>query len=134
MARGGKRKGRPGAGYGNRTDLVAQPVKTGPSEQYGQRAAQERAQQAIPLPQRQMASPSMVQPAAMPAPIDLFAPTQRPNEPVTSGLPVGPGPGPDPMSMIQPAPAYEPSPTRAMLVELYEATRFPEILDLIERL
>lgn len=31
------------------------------------------------------------------APVDvtpLFAPTSRPNEPVTSGVPIGPGPGP----------------------------------------
>lgn len=122
MARGGKRKGRPGAGYGNRTDLVAQPVKTGPSEQYGQRAAQERAQQAIPLPQQ----------APPPMPTDLFAPTQRPDEPVTAGLPEMPGTLAPP-SMGLPSPV-EDSPFRQILVEMYQEYRYPEILDLIESL
>lgn len=39
---------------------------------------------------------------AMPPPTPLFAPTERPNEPVTAGAPLGPGPGP------APAPAKKP--------------------------
>lgn len=35
--------------------------------------------------------------AAQPPVTELFAPTQRPNEPVTSGVAVGPGPGPEVM-------------------------------------
>jgi hypothetical protein len=31
--------------------------------------------------------------------IDLFAPTERPDEPITSGAPVGPGPGPEVLGM-----------------------------------
>ena len=42
-----------------------------------------------------------VQAAAQAAPqppvTELFAPTQRPNEPITSGVAVGPGPGPEVM-------------------------------------
>lgn len=80
MARGGERQGRPGQAYSNRTDLN-QPVRTGPSQEYGERAALERQQQAMPLPQRRSVPP-------------INRPTERPNEPVTAGLPVGPGPGP----------------------------------------
>ena len=35
--------------------------------------------------------------AAQPPITELFAPTQRPNEPITSGVAVGPGPGPEVM-------------------------------------
>ena len=35
--------------------------------------------------------------AAQPPVTELFAPTQRPNEPITSGVAVGPGPGPEVM-------------------------------------
>lgn len=128
MARGGKRKGRPGAGYGNRTDLVAQPVKTGPSQQYGQAAAQQRAQQAIPLPQQ----------APPPMPVDLFAPTQRPDEPVTAGLTQRPMAMPAsnmPSDPSLPSPMdAERSPARQILVDLYKQFPYPELLDLIERI
>lgn len=35
--------------------------------------------------------------AAQPPITELYAPTQRPNEPITSGVAVGPGPGPEVM-------------------------------------
>lgn len=85
MARGGRRSGKPGVAYPNRTDLNAQPVRTASGQEYGERTRQEQAQQAVPLP---AAAPV---PPAQP----LLRPTERPNEPVTSGLPLGPGPGPE---------------------------------------
>ncbi len=50
---------------------------------YGQRAQQERAQQMVPTG----ASPTDIVP--------LGAPSERPSEPVTAGLPMGAGPGPE---------------------------------------
>lgn len=79
---GGARQGQPGKSYPNRTDMQqnrapAQPIRTVPAKTYGDATAQRQAQQAIPLPQ---ATP-------------LTAPTARPNEPLTAGMPRGPGPG-----------------------------------------
>lgn len=83
--RGGRRQGLPGKSYTNRSDLqtkprqATQPIRVVPSQTYGEGIAQRAAQQAIPLPA---------------APPPLSAPTARPNEPVTAGLPTGAGPGP----------------------------------------
>lgn len=85
-----------------------------PSQQYGQRAQQEQALEALP-----MADPSKLVP--------LTAPSGRPDEPVTAGLPVGPGPGPE----SSPIPHFEQGLSLATLKEIYR--RFPseEIRDLI---
>ena len=74
MARGGERQGRPGQAYANRTDLMANPQKTAPA----------------PAPRPREAAPE--QGFSLTA---LDAPTQRPDEPVTAGAPVGAGPGPE---------------------------------------
>ncbi len=58
---------------------MAQPISAEPNQPYGQAGAQREAQRSMPLP-------SMT---------PLSAPSQRPSEPVTAGLPVGAGPGPD---------------------------------------
>lgn len=110
MARA-KRAGGTGAG-GNRSDRPsALPAEVVPSKQYGQ-AAQELAQQrTIPMasgditpaggppaaPQpgtgggEALGAPPMA-PGDLPA---LDAPTNRPQEPLTHGLPTGPGAGPE---------------------------------------
>jgi hypothetical protein len=52
-------------------------------------------------PRRRAAAPPAVEMG--PAPTPLFAPTQRPDEPITAGAPFGPGPGPTartPMSSL----------------------------------
>lgn len=90
--RGGTRQGIQGAQYSNRSDLIEkprQPVRTATGQAYGQAGAQAAAQRAIPLPQQ----PSPQMGSAPPLPFD--APTQRPGEPVTAGLPIGAGPGPE---------------------------------------
>lgn len=61
---------------------------------YGERKKQEDAQRVAPLP----ATPALeVRPVAgtrsLPQVTSLSAPSERPGEPVTSGLPVGPGVG-----------------------------------------
>jgi hypothetical protein len=91
MPRGGSRNGKPGASYSNRSDLNAQPVRTATNQPYGQAGQQQAAQRAIPLP-TQGGAPVGPQPAP------LNASTQRPNEPLTAGIPTGPGPGPEVLS------------------------------------
>lgn len=141
MARGGRRVGTPGTAYPNRTDLH-QPVKAAPGGEYGSVTQLRNAQKVIPLPD---ANPPMPPPAAAgtPAPpgggggvapgdINFTAPTNRPNEPVTAGLPIGPGPGPEALGM-GPA-ATDPSIVlRAMYRNVPEA-RNNDVLRLIEAL
>lgn len=88
--RGGARQGSAGTAYTNRTDLAAdrapdQPAQAKAGQTYGERGRQEQAMQALPLPDLAATV------AALPA---LDAPTARPDEPLTAGLPFGPGPGP----------------------------------------
>ncbi len=99
----------------NRSDLTKPPVVRIPGQGYGEQAQQVAAQQSIPsgLP-----TPQQAQPAPTPSPASpsapnlgglqsvlgtplagqngsLTRPTERPNEPVTHGLPGGPGGGPE---------------------------------------
>lgn len=46
---------------------------------------------------------SEVRAAAQEAVTPLYAPTQRPEEPITSGIPMGAGPGPEVLGMNQPS-------------------------------
>ena len=103
--RGGKRTGAPGKTYGNRTDLNQKrpggDIVQFPSTQYGRGAAQAASQAAVPPTGPRSAVPPLADPAdtaaAPPQPgtaADLFAPTARPDEPLTAGMPFGPGPAP----------------------------------------
>ena len=116
MARGGARTGTPGKTYGNRSDLT-QPIRAVNNEPYGQKQALLAAQKAIPLPSEQgAAAPSPSQatmpvgtaaapgPPVLPGQNDFTRPTDRPAEPVTAGLPIGPGPGPEALSANTQAP------------------------------
>lgn len=104
--RGGKRQGRTGAKYSNRSDLqngVRLPVQAAPSQHYGERVRLEEAQRALPLRRAATA----ISPGSGPAPVALAvptspppgapldAPTQFPDEPVTAGSQYGSGPGPE---------------------------------------
>jgi hypothetical protein len=92
MPRGGPRSGRPGSNYPNRADLQNSP-RLAPSAQsnqpYGE--AGQQLQRQIDIP---MAPPA--------PPIPLSAPSARPNEPVQSGLSLGPGVGPESIPAIAP--------------------------------
>lgn len=97
--RGGARVGTPGTSYSNRTDLNAQPIRTAPGQAYGKATQQADLQRQMPLPQATL--PAVPGPAPMPgrgappvAPENLYAPSGRSDEPVQSGLPIGPGEGP----------------------------------------
>ncbi len=77
---GGARQGTPGKGYSNRTDLMNKYDNAGSSAAAGGMEAPP----AAPMPQG-------------PTPEDspnLTAPTERPDEPITTGLNTGPGNGP----------------------------------------
>lgn len=118
--KGGRRQGTPGEAYTNRTDLAAdrapaQPVRAQTGQTYGDRQAQEQAQQQVPLPDFAATLQSL------PA---LTAPTSRPAEPLTAGLPFGPGPGP------RPQPNLSASLARAMLAEYPDPELFALVADL----
>ena len=103
--KGGERQGTPGTSYGNRTDLNM-PVSTVPNQEYGKAAIQQRAQQAVPMAQAPNVAASAPQaqqrPSVVPGSLPYIAPTQRPTEPITAGIDVGPGPGSE---AISPPPA-----------------------------
>lgn len=100
--RGGKRSGKPGQSYPNRTDM-AQAPRAVPGQPYGQAGAQLQAQQQMPLPQQGLASAPTTPPAPQPGALGpLHAPTDRPAEPITAGLTQGAGPGPEAIGVPAP--------------------------------
>lgn len=85
--------------YPNRSDLN----EAAPSKQYGSRAAQERSMAAVPVappPSSGGLLPPATGGGAQLLPFDR--PTERPHEPLTSGLSQGPGPGPEVLAMQRP--------------------------------
>lgn len=76
-----------------------------PSAAYGEGVQTQAIKQGAPLaktPDVRGATPTQVRQAASQAPITpLFAPTQRPNEPITAGIAMGAGPGPEALGMTQ---------------------------------
>lgn len=99
MPRGGRRSGRQGAAYAQRTDLMESPERTGPAE-------------AASTGGFQPSAPAYLRPDDIPT---LSSPTERPDEPITAGLSIGAGPGPRPL----PEPVDK---TAIILASLYEAT------------
>jgi hypothetical protein len=97
---GGPRQGAPGKSYQNRSDMTQAP-RAVPGQTYGDAGQQIAAQQAVPLPQ-QAPPPAAGQgspgvpggPSGAPL-TPIGAPTQRPGEPLTTGIPTGPGAGPE---------------------------------------
>ena len=68
---------------------------------YGDRKAIVQQMQGAPMAKNPQPTQSLPQlPMPSPKPVtDLFAPTTRPNEPVTAGSPLGPGPGPEVLNL-----------------------------------
>jgi hypothetical protein len=128
MARGGRRSGSPGAAYANRTDLnggAALPAMAATGQPYGQAGQQLAAQQAIPI----QTQPSPVPAGPLPGELTaLHAPSERPNEPVTHGVSVGPGAGPEilpqPMSPVLKGLAILNSAGTRLTPELAQVARF----------
>lgn len=111
MARGGRRVGRQGAAYGNRTDLQngpRLPVQAPTGQGYGEAKQQRDAQRVVPLapppgpPRPLAAAPGAAAPASVPPPAPLDSPTTRPDEPLTAGSAYGPGPGPEALAIGRP--------------------------------
>ena len=114
--RGGQRQGTQGTAYGNRTDLNL-PISTVPNQGYGKASAQQAAQRSIPMGSSPvstapMESSNLSQPSTIsqinnrvqnqsPGQFPVFEPTNKPNEPVTAGLPFGPGAGPESLQSPQ---------------------------------
>jgi len=112
--KGGKVDGAVGKAYANRTDLNA-ATKTVPNQEYGKATAQKMAMANVPMasapqaptppqpsmggqpPQMPQRAQAFVPPPQQPGPgeFNFLEPTQRPQEPITSGLSSGPGPGPE---------------------------------------
>lgn len=146
MARGGRRSGTPGRAYGNRKDLNKPklPVQAPPSQQYGERARLEQAQQAVPMGGNPNPTPAPTPPPqgsvgsggpgpgpAVPAgSLRPFAgPTASPNEPITTGLPSGPGAGPE---ILNRPGAMSTDPLTLQLRALAQVYPIPEILEMLE--
>ena len=87
--RGGKREGTPGKGYSNRTDLTSSYDMAAGSPATGGQEAPANSEP-LQLP---------VSPDQLP---NITTPTQRPNEPITDGLPIGDGRGMEAMTNYDP--------------------------------
>jgi hypothetical protein len=88
--------------YGQRTDLNKMPATAAPGQTYGEAGAQKAAQRAVPMGSSpQPAAPQSLPPGSY-GPLDR--PTERPQEPVTTGNPLGAGAGPEALPL--PMPAY----------------------------
>ena len=138
MPRGGRRNPQPGKQYPNRSDM-RQPAQAVKNQTYGERGKQLEAQKVVPLPTAQ-ARPvgpitqqaQQTQQLGMGAPpsIPLNAPTGRPNEPITAGLPTGAGPGPEALNL--PPQASQDENMLATLRGLYQAFPNPDVARLIQ--
>jgi len=82
-----------------RTDQ-GQPVRLPTGQPYGARAALQAQQQAAPMAAAPPPGPALAPAPAPAGPLpSVFRPTDRPNEPITAGIPIGAGSN-------GPAPAY----------------------------
>jgi hypothetical protein len=119
MAQGGYRKPEnpapvsgPGA-LSQRTDGgPTQPAKYISGLPYGEGQATYDQQTAAPMASNNSPQPTL----QMPAPTPLMAPTERPDEPVTAGIDIGPGPGSEVM-MDRPNQAYTLTQTLQQLIK-----------------
>lgn len=134
MPSGGRRRGKQGHKYPNRSDMRRNqaPKATG-NQTYGDASQQLASQAAMPLsraaaPVQAAGSSPAVPPQAAPPttggggpPVipSLSAPTSRPNEPLTAGLATGPGAGPEALNL--PNANAEDNRTAAMLRGMYQA-------------
>lgn len=99
-------------------------VRDTPSTGYGDTAALVASDQAVPSQPGQEVSAPYIGPDEVP---NLSDPTARPNEPVTTGLPVGPGAGPEAL-----APGFATDPTRQALQSMLLVNPNPDIMRLLD--
>ena len=132
MARGGRRQGKPGKAYTNRTDMNTNrmPVQSAPSAQYGERAKLDASQQAVPMGSAPEAAPPTGPAPPVPgASGDFRRPTERPDEPFTTGLPMGPGAGPEALGAMA-----QPDEVTLQLRALYSKYPLAEIAELLDEM
>lgn len=121
--------------YGNRTDLNSPAEKIAktavPGQTYGKAAEQLRAQAAVPM--GQAPSDAAAQPAQRPAPGglgDFLRPSERPLEPITSGVNFGPGLNADQAGVARPLRTDDPILDRIQqLNDLYPNDDLADLLD-----
>ena len=77
-----------------------QAVRRIPGVDYGEQKALVEQQQAAPLPKAGVPQAQPQRPRRPMPQMDIFAPTSRPSEPVTAGLPFGPGINPQPQEQV----------------------------------
>ena len=119
--------------YPNRSDLRNPAQKPArmvvPGQTYGEGAAQMRSQQAVPMaaaptdaPPADMAQMAGPVPGAL-GPLDR--PSDRPDEPITAGIPFGPGPGSE--ALVTPMPESIQPGSREMLIDQvrYVYSKYP---------
>lgn len=125
MPSGGRRQGRSGHKYPNRSDMRTQKPQATPNQTYGEAGKQLASQAQMPLSAAPVAGSSPAPPQAAPGGggpqviPSLTAPTTRPNEPLTAGLATGPGAGPEALNL--PPASAEDDKTLAMLRGMYQA-------------
>lgn len=121
---GGVREGTPGDPKPNRTDMnSAIPIDSAPSagREWGAVTADLAAQRVVP-----MAPPPGPQPGEL---TPLNAPSERPHEPITTGISLGEGPGPESLRFRTPQQQQPSSP----LEMIAQQTNDPYLLSLLKR-
>ena len=98
--------------FAKRTDLQYQPTEYGQGVEYD---AQKAGAPLAKTPDVRGATATEVRQSAQDALTPLFAPTQRPNEPITTGIDIGEGAGSQVLSM-RPAPVEKLSDTLAKML------------------
>jgi hypothetical protein len=136
VPRGGKRSGRPGSAYSNRSDLrVPLPAAAPTNQPYGQAGRQLAAQQAVPMAPTPLAAAAGGQPVA-PNPVQpgqfgpLDRPTDRPDEPITAGMPFGPGAGPEALTA---GPVVMGRSLSSVIADAASSSGSPELAQLAQR-
>jgi hypothetical protein len=101
--RGGKRQGSIGKLRPNRGDLRSPTSMVPIGQPYGQAGQQQARLKAAPIGGPKGMPEGRVETDDLRGKIPgMSTPSQRPNEPLTAGLPIGAGPGPDALSMASP--------------------------------
>lgn len=136
MPRGGRRAPIPGKAYSNRSDLNSRAQLTpmaATGQPYGQAGAQLAAQRAVPIASAPPLPEGEPPQWSMPQLPSLSGPSQRPDEPVTHGLPIGPGAGPAALTGLAPMPSANDD-VELQLRAVYQAHPTEQLRALIEML
>lgn len=115
--------------FSKRTDLPRTPGLADPSLQYGDVGRLEAAQRAVPIPKSAPQRRGQPLSGGRIPDFVLNQPTQRPGEPETTGLPMGPGAGPEVLSTYQ-----APDLREQVLLAVYHRTGNEKALAMLQQL